>query len=182
MGVKMKEIRVKEVMSRSPMVLDMNTDVSSAVKRMVQRGISTIIVTKEGIPVGIVTDRDLVVKVVARDINPSEIKLGDIMSSPLVVVDENERLERAASMMNKKKIRKLPVVSDDRIVGLLSENDIVKISPDLLLIASEKSREYEEKGEEEEFFAGLCDVCGHFSTRLVFYKNMYVCPKCRANI
>lgn len=174
----MKEIRVKELMSRTPMILDIDTDVSSAVKEMVQKGISTIIVAKDGIPVGIVTDRDLVVKVVARDINPSEIKLGDIMSTPMVVIDENEKLEVAARMMNRKKIRKLPVVSGDSIVGLLSENDIVKISPDLLFIAEEKSKEYTEEEKEKEAYAGLCDVCGRFSTHLVFYKNMYVCPKC----
>lgn len=178
----MKEIKVKEVMSKSPMILDAGTDVSSAVKKMVQKGISTIIVSRNGIPVGIVTDRDLVVKVVARDINPAEITLGDIMSTPMVVVDENERLEVAARMMNRKKIRKLPVVSGDSIVGLLSENDIVKISPDLLFIAEEKSREYSGEKTENEFFAGICEICGHFSTRLVFYKNMYVCPRCRANM
>ncbi len=174
----MKEIRVKEVMSKNPMILEYNTDVSTAVKKMVQRGISTIIVSKNNVPVGIVTDRDLVTKVIARDINPSEITLEDIMTRPLVVVDENEKLETAARMMNKKKIRKLPVVSGNAIIGLLSENDIVKISPDLLFIASEKSQE-EIK---EEYFAGLCDVCGHFSTQLVFYKNLYVCPKCKAEM
>lgn len=178
----MKEIKVKEVMSKNPMILDAGTDVSSAVKKMVQKGISTIIVSKNGVPVGIVTDRDLVTKIIARDINPSEITLEEIMSKPLVVVDENEKLEIAAKMMNKKKIRKLPVVSGGNIIGLLSENDIVKISPDLIFLVSEKSEEESKYEEITEYFAGLCDVCGQFSTQLTFYKNLYVCPKCKVKM
>ncbi|MGC8663157.1 MAG: cyclic nucleotide-binding/CBS domain-containing protein [Thermoplasmata archaeon] len=179
----MKTIKVSEVMSRNPLILDRETLLIEGVKSMVSRGISTIIVSDHSKPIGIVTDRDIVVKVVARNLDPNAIKLGDIMSSPLMVIEKDETLEKAAYIMSNKKIRKLPITDKDKIVGILSENDIVKIAPDLLAIAESKSLDKsDEKYYEEEHLSGICEVCGQFSTELTYYKGQLVCPECRSSM
>ncbi|MGC8715757.1 MAG: cyclic nucleotide-binding/CBS domain-containing protein [Thermoplasmata archaeon] len=183
MVVSLNKIKVGEVMSRNPLILDHKTILIDGVKNMVSRGISTIIVSKDSKPIGIVTDRDIVVKVVSRSLDPNKVELGEIMSIPLMVIDKNETLDKAAYIMSKKKIRKLPVIEKGKIVGILSENDIVKIAPDLLAIAEEKSvQEVEEKYYEEERFAGICEVCGQFSTELTYYKGQIVCPECKRSM
>jgi len=179
----MNKIKVHEVMSKNPLILDCKTVLIDGVRNMVSRGISTIIVTKESRPVGIVTDRDIVVKVVARNMDPGRITLEEIMSQPLMVISKDETLDKAAYVMSKKKIRKLPVIEKGNIIGILSENDIVKIAPDLLAIAEEKSKQQpEEKYYEEEHFAGLCEICGQFSTELTYYKGQLVCPECKHSL
>ncbi|MDP8011402.1 MAG: cyclic nucleotide-binding/CBS domain-containing protein [Thermoplasmata archaeon] len=179
----MGKIKVSEVMSKNPLIMDISTKLIDAVKTMVDRGISTIIVSEHSKPVGIVTDRDIIVKVVARNLDPNLINLGEIMSSPLMIISVDEDLEKAAYIMSKKKIRKLPVLEKNRIMGILSENDIVKIAPDLLAIAENKSTEEDnEKYFEEEHFAGKCEICGQFSTELTYFKGQLVCPECKSSM
>lgn len=179
----MNKIIVSEVMSKNPLILDKDTPLIEGVKLMVSRGISTIIVSEHSNPIGIVTDRDIVVKVVARNLDPNAVKLEDIMTKPLIVIDKNETLEKASYLMSKKKIRKLPIVDKNKIIGILSENDVVKIAPDLLIIAEEKEHETnEEKNYESEKFAGKCELCGQYSTELTYYKGQLVCPECKSSI
>ncbi len=176
----MAEIKVREVMSKNPLFVESSTVLWDAVKAMVERGISTMIVVDKNVPVGILTDRDIVVKVVARGLDPTEVKVSEIMTKPIVVINADDTLEKAALLMAKKKIRKLPVIEENKIIGILSENDIVRIAPTILEIIEEKERmkgEVEYKG--KEYLAGRCESCGQFSTELIYVKGKYLCPVCR---
>ncbi len=176
----MVEIKVREVMSKNPLFVESSMNLWEAVKAMVQRGISTMIVVDNNVPVGILTDRDIVVKVVARGLDPTEVKVFDIMTKPIVVINADDTLERAATLMAKKKIRKLPVIENNKIIGLLSENDIVRIAPTILEIIEEKEKmKGEVEYKEMEYLAGRCENCGEFSTELLYVNGKYLCPVCR---
>ena len=176
----MKSITVEEVMSKNPRIVSGELTVEEGAKILKDLGISTLIIEEDGKPVGIVTDRDFITKIIAEGLPPST-KLRDIMSTPIIMIPHKENLEDAAKIMTRRKIRKLPVIKDDKIVGILSENDIARISPDLIALAQEYANIHQENSEKEkmeEYIAGKCEVCGQFSLRLTLYNGMLVCPEC----
>ncbi|MCI4434394.1 MAG: CBS domain-containing protein [Thermoplasmata archaeon] len=128
----MKVLKVKDAMSANIIFLDKETPISDAVKEMIDKNTYAIIVLDEAKPKGIVTERDLTVKVLSKKIDPKVEKIGNIMSSPLITVSPDELLENAARMMIDRKIRKLPVMENGNIVGIVTEDDIIRISPYLM--------------------------------------------------
>ncbi len=176
----MKSITVEEVMSKNPRIVSGELTVEEGAKILKKFGISTLIIEEDGKPVGIVTDRDFIIKVIAEGLS-LQAKLRDIMSTPIIMIPHNENLEDAAKIMTRRKIRKLPVIKEDKIIGILSENDIARISPDLIALAQEYANIHENserKEEIKEYFAGKCEICGQFSLRLTMYNGMLVCPEC----
>lgn len=116
----------------NPNVATIGADASpiDAAKRMREAHVGDLVVTerKDGVeaPVGIVTDRDLVVEVLAQDVDPAAVRVGDIMSGRLVTVREDNGLEHALQTMHRHGLRRLPVVDGrDALVGLLSLDDVI---------------------------------------------------------
>jgi CBS domain-containing protein len=103
---------------------------------MTKFGISGVIVQTEKDIVGILTERDILTRVVASGQNPENIVVKDIMTEPVIVVSPSMPLEKAVSIMFQEKIKKLPVVEKDegrvRLVGILSLTDIARLHPQLL--------------------------------------------------
>ncbi len=176
----MENILVKEIMSRNPVIVNVKMPVNEAAKLMSSKGVSTLVVEDEGKYVGIVTDRDMIVKILAEDNDPRNTCVGEIMSHPIIMISGEESISTAARVMSRRRIRKLPVVQNGEMVGLLSENDIVRIAPDLVAIASEYSSLYRTGTGEpaEEYVVGRCEACGQYSLRLRSYQGMLVCPEC----
>ena len=177
----MRGIKVKEVMSRNPARVSGEISVMEGAKLLKKRKISTLVIEEDGKPIGIVTDRDFIVKVIAEGVDIKKTKLKEIMSSPVVMISSEEKLEDAAKIMSKRRIRKLPVMENEDIVGILSENDIVRISPDLIALAQEYAHLHtnsDYKNHTPEYIAGRCEMCGQYSLRLRKYNGMLVCPEC----
>ncbi len=176
----MKSITVEEIMSKNPKTVPGELSVEEGARILRELGISTLLIEEGKKIVGIVTDRDFVTKVIAEGL-PLSTKLKEIMSSPVIMIPHNELLEDAAKIMTRRKIRKLPVVKGEEIVGILSENDITRISPDLIALAQEYANIHKNGSEDmpqEEYLAGKCEVCGQYSLRLTMYNGMLVCPEC----
>jgi len=93
-----------------------------------------LIAVKKGKAMGIVTERDLLKRVVAESKDANETKVRDVMSSPLVVIEPSTDLEEAVKLMFQMKIKKLPVVDDKRLVGLVSLTDIARFQPQMIKI------------------------------------------------
>ena len=176
----MRDIKVEEIMSRNPVIVSGQLTVSEGAKLMKKRGVSTLLIKDDNKIIGIVTDRDLVTKVLAEEAD-FNVRLRDIMSSPVIMIHKEESISSAARIMTTRKIRKLPVANGNMIVGLLSENDIARISPDLIALVKEYSemhRNKESRNSIEEYLVGKCEVCGQYSLRLRRYNGMLVCPEC----
>ena len=101
---------------------------------MAQEGVGAIIVTVEGKAIGIVTERDILKRIVVEDKNARKTKLEEIMSSPLVTIEPNTDLEEAARLMFEKKMKNLPVVHENRLIGLINLQDICLFQPEILKI------------------------------------------------
>lgn len=121
-------------MVREVVTLDENVSVKEAADIMSQQGINSVIATEKGRAIGIVTERDILKRIVSEDKNSKKTKIKDIMSSPLVVIAPSTDLEEAARLMFDKKIKNLPVIDKNRLIGLVSLTDICRLQPEILKI------------------------------------------------
>jgi CBS domain-containing protein len=125
---------VRDVMTKNPKVVRRDTTVQEIVATMTKFDISSIIVAQEERPVGIVTHKDIVSKVVLPRIPPDALKAIEVMSTPVVKINEDASIEETAALMAKKRIKKIIVVSgnNDKLVGIITSTDIVKAQPTLI--------------------------------------------------
>ena len=126
MSLKVEDVMVEDVISVSE-----GATVRKAAELMGKHGIGCLIVVKKGRPVGIVTERDMVKRIVLEPTDPEETKVGEIMSRPLVVGNPQMDVDEASKLMRKRKIKKLPVVKKGRLVGLVTTTDLVR-SPEVM--------------------------------------------------
>ncbi|MCJ7635494.1 CBS domain-containing protein [Candidatus Bathyarchaeota archaeon] len=115
---------VKDYMVKEIATVDAEADVSATAEKMAQTPRCYLIVLRNGQPLGIVTEKDLVNKVLAKRLDPSKIKVQEIMSSPLITVDPDAQLTTAAELMKEKNVRKLPVAKDGILYGMITARDI----------------------------------------------------------
>jgi len=115
---------VKDYMEKDvPTIADTAT-VTEAAKKMTKAGKGFLIILKGGQPCGIVTERDFVQKVIASESDPKKVPISQIMSSPLITVDPDEDLLKASETMRKNNVRRLPVVRESIIYGVVTARDI----------------------------------------------------------
>ena len=127
-------LTVEDVMIEDVVTVEADVTVKRAVGLMNKYEIGCLIVTKRGKPVGIVTERDMLTRVLAESRNPERTKIADIVSRPLVIAEPDMDLEEAARLMFKMKVKKLPVVSEGRLIGLVTLTDIARFQPQIIKI------------------------------------------------
>ncbi|MFQ5440022.1 MAG: CBS domain-containing protein [Nitrosopumilaceae archaeon] len=115
-----------QIMSKDVLSVDKLTSLQEAAQQMSQLKIGCVIVTENKKPIGIVTERDFVTKVAAEG-RPLFTEIYEIMSSPLISLDPEDTIWEASELMKEKSIHKLPVKEDEKIVGIVTTTDIVKI-------------------------------------------------------
>ncbi|MEM4189785.1 MAG: CBS domain-containing protein [Candidatus Caldarchaeum sp.] len=118
---------VKEIMTENVVTVSFDDSVYAAARLMADKGVGSCVVVKNDKPVGIVTERDVVRRVVAAGLSPKRTRVEDIMSSPLIVVGENTSVAEAAAIMARHGVRRLVVVTDDRLAGVISVTDLVRV-------------------------------------------------------
>jgi signal-transduction protein with cAMP-binding, CBS, and nucleotidyltransferase domain len=117
---------VKDVMISDLAALDASTSIRDAAKLMDEKNIGCIIVTKNQLPIGILTERDFVKRITAKE-KPLTASLEEVMSSPLVAINPDETVWEAAQIMKVNNIHKLPVKKDNQIIGIVTTTDLIKI-------------------------------------------------------
>ncbi len=117
-------ILVKDIMTKALISVNTETTVFQVAKMMQQGGIGAVLVKKDDHLVGIITDRDYATKIVSNNL-PSDTSVEKIMSSPLITINFDESISAAAYRMTDKKIRKLPVTDNGKIIGLITSTDLV---------------------------------------------------------
>lgn len=117
---------VREIMTPSIISVEGSSTVSEAAKVMVEREVGSVIVTEGNRPVGILTERDILKRVVVRGLDPLKTKVREVMSSPLVTVSTDAYIVDAGRMMAEKNIRRLLVVEGDRPVGIITQKDVFR--------------------------------------------------------
>ena len=122
-------LEVGDVMTPNVITEDEEAPVTKLSKEMELGNIGSIVITRAGKPVGIVTDRDIALKVCALKRNPAQVKAREIMSSPLLTIERDTSLERACELIAEKGVRRLPVTDGEELVGIVSVRNILTRSP-----------------------------------------------------
>ncbi len=181
---------VKDVMSSPVVTINENAPANRVAELMDKNDLGCIIVTnKEGHPLGIITERDLVVRVMAKNVKPDVPKAHEVMTSPLITIEPGTTINEAARRMSRLNIRRLGVIYKGQITGLLSSKDVLGVMPELIEIIQERARiendeeasnvEKEEgKDETVTLSAGYCDHCGTWSEDLKQKNGEFLCEDC----
>jgi predicted transcriptional regulator len=117
---------VKNVMAKTVITIDKDSSVHEAAKIMSEKLIGCIVVTDEDKPMGIATERDILQRVVAKGLDASKVKMKDIMSKPLITVSGDTLIINATRIMQKSKVRRLLVMEKGKIVGIITERDLLR--------------------------------------------------------
>jgi CBS domain-containing protein len=179
------DVAIRDVMKRSPVIINPKSTVQDAAKEMKGEGVGSLIVIDSGKPIGIITESDILKKVVAEGLNSSKILVDDIMTSPIITVKPDTTIEEAIKTMGELGIRRLPVVEKGKLLGMTTEKDILQVSPMLLEVV----REWASIAQNEELsykrgkiFSGKCEECGMLSTRLTNVDGRLICESCNESI
>nr|QNO51192.1 homoserine O-acetyltransferase [Methanosarcinales archaeon ANME-1 ERB6] len=125
----MEALEVGDVMTPQVVTEDEEAPVTKISMDMEVSGIGSVVITKGGKPTGIITDRDIATKVIMRNRRPSEIKAKEIMSSPLTTIEPDASIEKACELLAENGIRRVPVIEDDKLVGIISVRNILTRNP-----------------------------------------------------
>lgn len=177
---------VKDVMSSPVITIDENAKANQVAELMDKHALGCIIVTgKEVKPLGIITERDLVRRILAKNVKPDSIKAKEVMTTPLITIEPDKKIGEAAKRMSGLNIRRLGVVYKEQLVGVLSSKDLLAVMPELIEIIQEQALiEGENRAQEIEerstALAGYCDRCGVWSDDLKEANGDFLCEDCRA--
>lgn len=121
---------VSSIMAKDIVTVAADAPLTHAVKTMVEKNIGSVLVTEEGSMVGIVTERDILRKLV-QESPYTTLKVGDVMSSPLVTIEGDAAIGEAADRMAERNIRRLLVTEKGEIRGIITERDIIRATLDV---------------------------------------------------
>jgi CBS domain-containing protein len=127
-------LKLEDIMVRNVVSVKGTMTIENAVKLMNDHDIGSLVVVERGKPVGIVTERDMLTRVLLTSIDPKKTKVSKVMSQPLIVGTTQMKLEEAVRLMIEHKIKKLPVTQDGNLVGLMTLTDVLHFQPQLLRI------------------------------------------------
>ena len=174
---------VREALSSPVATADEDSDIVEVARMMDENKVGSIIVVRaDGDPVGIVTERDIVVRIVARGSVPGDVRAKEVMSSPLTTVDPETSLIDAMSLMSRLNIRRLGVTYRGELVGVVSERDILRMVPTLIEIVQERSRIMSSGTLTGPSLVGYCDRCDIYSTNLRSVDGEFLCEDCRTEV
>jgi CBS domain-containing protein len=179
---------VKDIMTSPVVTLAEDATSNKVATLMDENDLGCVIVTDAaGKPIGIITERDLVIRVLAKNLVPDAVKAKEIMTSPLITIQPDTTISEAARRMSRLDIRRLGVVYKGNLVGLISSRDILGVMPELIEIIQERTRiegaaQAEETEDEEKPLSGYCDRCGVFSENLKDVDGQNLCEDCRIEL
>jgi len=128
------EITVRQIM-RTIVSIDSKAKVREAARLMVEKGIGSLVANRDGLPFGIVTERDLMEKIAAEGVDPNKMTVSEVMTAPLTTVDVNSSIFDAARRMVEKRVKRLVVTDQEKIVGIVTQTDLVSHMTDFQKLA-----------------------------------------------
>lgn len=177
---------VRDVMSSPVVTMDEDETANKAAENMDMKDLGAVIVqNKAGKSIGIITERDIVKRVVAKNLKPDTVKAKEIMTTPLVTIEPEESISDAARRMTRLDIRRLGVIYKGNLVGIISSKDILGVMPELIEIMQERSRiEGAARSDdmEEVPLSGYCDRCNAYSESLKERDGQNICDECRIEL
>jgi len=117
---------LKESMRREIVVVSPDDSIKSVASIMASKGIGCVISVKENKPIGIVTERDIVKKIIHKGRDPATTRVRDVMSRKIISLDSGRSIHDAVDTLEKKRIKKLPIIEHDKLIGIVTMTDLLK--------------------------------------------------------
>ncbi len=174
-----EEVPIKEVMTEGVIAVEKDKTVVEAAQLAKEEHIRGLVVVENGEAVGIVVCRDIAYQVVADGGDPQQVKVEDIMSSDLIVAEEDEVLNDVAMAMVRNNVSRVPVVRGDMLVGILTQSDILRAWPGFAEVIGQEKEMDEPATHSPGAQEGYCESCENYSENLIETNGMLVCPECR---
>lgn len=171
--------KVSDVMTLKPIILDPEENLMKCAQQMKEHHVGAILVNNKEEVLGILTEQDIVRKVIGAGVNPLDIKIKDVMERNLAVISPNSDIFEGLLKMREMNIKHLPVIDNKRMVGLLTIKDILKLQPQLfeLIVDKFEVKESHRKPIEEDN-EGVCQQCGETSIDLHHFDGISYCQSC----
>lgn len=177
-----EELRVGDVMTKGVICVDVEETVQSAAEIMKRNDISSIIVLEKGSGVGIVTEHDIICNIVTESREPRKVKIKEIMTTPLLTIKPESSIDDAARAMRDNNVHRLVVTRHGKIIGIISESDVVRVEPTLHLLIREHSKwDIADINEiQSGVIYGICEGCDNYSENLRSIDGRMLCDECRS--
>lgn len=175
------KVTVHDAMTSNVLTIDPKTSVADAAHLMAKYKIGSLIVKSNSEPEGLITESDIISKVVSKDLKASNIKVSEIMTKDLISISPGSELNEAARLMARSSIRRLPVVNNGKLVGILTSSDVLMVSPELTEILVEDARMQNQNNRFVQGpypVPGVCEGCGNFTDDLVEVDGEFLCEDC----
>lgn len=176
---------VRDIMSR-PVITAKETDTAADIATlMAKHNIGCVLVSgKKGDTIGIVTERDIVQRIAAKNLLPSKVTARESMSKPVITIPSGASVTEAAKLMNQKKVRRLAVIEGGKLTGVLTMKDILEVTPAIIDLASEKTRvgAAERPRSSRSALSGYCDECETWSDSLIQRDGIFLCQDCARDL
>lgn len=174
---------VKEIMTRNVVTVDIKSDILQLAQKMLAFKVGSVIITDKNQPVGIVTERDIVRKIVSMNLKPDEISIKELMTTPLITIPATEDVTDIMHKMVKMEIRRMPVVENGRLVGIVTDTDLIAISAEMGSIFSDLIKMHREKvftmEAPQKIHRGICEECGDNVDSLFLVNGKLLCESCK---
>lgn len=165
------DYKVIDVMTNKPVTAGKDITLKEAAQIMLDSNVNSLLVVESEKPIGIITDEDLVRKVIAKGLDPKKVKVKDIMATDLITINPGKDIYDAMKVMRDHNIRQLPVVEKGKLVGFLTAKDILKIQPELFDLWIEKYELREEQRKLSENTIEQEDIFSEFFRKIGIKKN-----------
>jgi len=168
----------------SPVIsVDENEDIVQVANKMREQRVGAVIVVNSSEnPVGIVTERDIVTRVVADGVDPNMLVASKVMTSPLKMVEPELGLMDAMKMMDRENIRRLGVIYKGELVGIVTDRSIIRLVPTIMDIMKEQKEIMGNNTKRGTSTVGYCDRCEVYSNNLREIDGEFLCEDCRLDI
>jgi CBS domain-containing protein len=174
-------IKVREVMKKRVITADPDLSMADVAKIMTNNRVGSVVVMRDDKPVSIVTDDDLVT-IIAQGKSPKKVRISDIPRKRrnLIVARPDETVTDVAKKMIKNGIKRVPVIERGKLLGMVSDKEILLVSPELIEILSEKLKmRVERVADPAMIISGICENCEAYSDRLANVGGRWLCEDCR---
>ena len=178
---------VRDIMAVNVVSMPPDASIFEVSKAMAEMDIGSVIIADKDRPLGIITESDIVRRVIVGEKDPKTTTASEVMSSPIIHVEPGTGLTEAMRVMAKSNIRRVAVLKNNTLAGIITSRDLLRWSPELIDILVESLRLKEEVASSRTTdvdddliaYGGDCSSCGEYSTDLVLEDGEYLCESCR---
>ena len=174
-------VKIREVMKKNVITADPQLSMADVAKIMTNNRVGSVVVMRGDKPSGMVTDSDIV-SMVAKGRNPKTVRVKDVPKrrSGFVYAGPNETIQQVTRKMIKNGVKRIPIIEKGRLLGMVSDKEILLVSPELLNILSEKLKmRVDMVADPTREISGICENCEAYSDHLVNQDGRWLCETCR---